>query len=44
MLADRGLSHVELQRATEPPQQSDGGKFRPVIPFAHSTEKAEADQ
>ncbi len=43
MLADHGLGHVELQRATEQPQQSVGGKFRPVIPLAHRSQREGID-
>ncbi len=33
MLSDHGLSHVAVDRATEPPELSPGGKFRSVIPL-----------
>ena len=31
LLARRGLDRVKLERAKEPPEQSAGGKYRPVI-------------
>jgi phenylacetate-CoA ligase len=34
VLADRGLSHIAVERADEPPEQSAGGKFREVIPLS----------
>jgi phenylacetate-CoA ligase len=34
MLSDHGLRHVAVDRATEPPELSPGGKFRSVIPLA----------
>jgi phenylacetate-CoA ligase len=37
LLAEHGLEHVDLERADEPPEQSKGGKFRQVLPFAEST-------
>jgi len=33
LLADRGLGHVTVQPAPEPPQRSPGGKYRTVIPL-----------
>ena len=33
MLSDHGLSHVAVDRATEPPELSSGDKFRLVIPL-----------
>lgn len=33
MLFDHGLSHVAVDRATEPPELSSGDKFRLVIPL-----------
>lgn len=33
MLAEHDLSHVTIERASEPPEQSSGGKFRQVIPL-----------
>lgn len=36
LLAGRGLGHVTLERATEPPEQAPGGKYRPVIPLEAS--------
>ena len=33
LFATRKLSHVEIERGDEPPQQSRGGKFRTVIPL-----------
>ena len=32
LLAQHDLSHVQIERASEPPEQSTGGKFRQVIP------------
>lgn len=32
VLRDRGLAHVTVERAEEPPEQSAGGKYRAVIP------------
>lgn len=32
LLADHGLGHVTVTRATEPPRQTPGGKYRTVIP------------
>ncbi len=34
LLKERGLEHVAIERAQEPPEQSKGGKFREVIPLA----------
>lgn len=34
LLNEHGLEHVVLERADEPPEQSEGGKFRQVIPLA----------
>lgn len=34
MLQGHGLDYINLERATEPPQQSQGGKFRLVIPLS----------
>jgi phenylacetate-CoA ligase len=34
LLADHGLGHVTVERATEAPAQSLGGKYREVIPLA----------
>ncbi len=33
VLAEQGLTHVAIERAEEPPEQSPGGKYRPVIPL-----------
>lgn len=33
VLAEQGLTHVTIERAEEPPEQSPGGKYRPVIPL-----------
>lgn len=33
LLAEHDLSHVQIERASEPPEQSAGGKFRQVIPL-----------
>ena len=33
LLASHGLGHVAVERATEPPQQSPGGKYRTVVPL-----------
>lgn len=33
LLGDLGLTRVAVERASEPPQQSTGGKYRTVIPF-----------
>ena len=33
LLAERRLGHVTVERATEPPDQSPGGKFRAIIPL-----------
>lgn len=33
LLAQHQLAHVEVQRASEPPEQSAGGKYREVIPL-----------
>ncbi|GAB3399535.1 hypothetical protein GCM10027569_01750 [Flindersiella endophytica] len=33
LLADHGLNDVAVERATEEPEQSAGGKYRPVIPY-----------
>ncbi|KAB8189151.1 phenylacetate--CoA ligase family protein [Nonomuraea phyllanthi] len=33
LLAEHGLDHVILERATEPPEQSHGGKYRTVVPL-----------
>ena len=33
LLAARGLTNVAVERASEPPEQSAGGKFREVIPL-----------
>ncbi|MGW7410960.1 phenylacetate--CoA ligase family protein [Streptomyces sp. NPDC054863] len=32
--ADNKLGHLTIERASEPPQQSPGGKFRTVVPLA----------
>ncbi|MGB6227672.1 MAG: phenylacetate--CoA ligase family protein, partial [Pseudonocardiaceae bacterium] len=38
MLYDHGLSNVVIDRGTEPPELSPGGKLRPIIPFVtHGT-------
>lgn len=38
MFSDHGLSHVVVDRETEPPKLSPGGKLRSVIPLvAHET-------
>lgn len=36
VLADRGLGHVTIERADEPPEQSAGGKYRTVIPLSQA--------
>ncbi|KXJ98006.1 MAG: CapK protein [Acidobacteria bacterium OLB17] len=33
LLKQQGLSHVTVERAQEPPEQSPGGKYRTVIPL-----------
>lgn len=33
LLNERGLNNITVERASEPPEQSSGGKFREVIPF-----------
>jgi hypothetical protein len=33
MLAEQGLTRVAIERAEEPPEQTPGGKYRPVIPL-----------
>ena len=33
ILAANGLTHLSMERATEPPEQSTGGKYRTVIPY-----------
>lgn len=33
LLAEHELSHVQIERASEPPEQSTGGKFRQVVPL-----------
>ena len=33
LLSEHDLSHVQIERASEPPEQSVGGKFRQVIPL-----------
>lgn len=33
LLAEQGLEHVTLERASEPPRQAEGGKYREIIPF-----------
>ena len=38
LLDEHGLSHVRIERGSEPPEQSTGGKFRQVIPL-EATEK-----
>jgi len=35
MLAGRALEHLSIERDFDPPQQSQGGKFRMVIPLAY---------
>jgi phenylacetate-coenzyme A ligase PaaK-like adenylate-forming protein len=37
LLSDHKLTHVRLERAEEPPEQSAGGKYREVIPLSGST-------
>lgn len=37
LLAEHGLEHVDLERADELPEQSEGGKFRQVIPLMERT-------
>jgi phenylacetate-CoA ligase len=32
-MAHHGLQHVTVERSTDPPQQSAGGKYRLIIPF-----------
>ncbi len=32
LLAERGLAHVTVEQAAEPPEQGKGGKYRAVIP------------
>ena len=39
LLEEHGLSHVKIERATEPPEQSKGGKFRQVIPLEAAEER-----
>ena len=34
LLAEHGLRHVTVKRATEPPEQSRSGKYRTVIPLS----------
>lgn len=34
VLAERGLAHVTVERAAEPPEQGQGGKYRAVIPLS----------
>lgn len=34
LLAGRGLDHVAVERAEEPPQQSPGGKYRTIFPLS----------
>lgn len=41
LLTQRGLAHVTLARATEPPEQTTGGKYRRVIPLRPGTTGAE---
>jgi len=36
LLTDHHLAHATLTRADEPPQQTTGGKYRPVIPYTAS--------
>lgn len=36
LLADHHVSHVRVERATEPPQQTGGGKYRQIIPLGQS--------
>ncbi len=33
LLARHGLGHVRFERGDEPPEQTQGGKIRPIIPF-----------
>lgn len=33
VLDQHGLAHVTVERAEEPPEQAEGGKYRAVIPF-----------
>ncbi|MGP3950010.1 phenylacetate--CoA ligase family protein [Streptomyces sp. 7N604] len=35
LLTAHGVGHVTVERATEPPRQTSGGKFRVVIPRRH---------
>ena len=37
VLKERGLGHVTVERAEEPPAQSVGGKYRAVIPLASTS-------
>ena len=36
LLSEHRLEHVTVERASEPPQQGRGGKYRTVIPFAQA--------
>lgn len=33
LLTEHELTHVTVERAAEPPEQSPGGKYRTVIPL-----------
>lgn len=39
LLIKHKLDHVTVERATEPPEQSPGGKYRTVIPLSKSNHK-----
>ncbi|GAA3763870.1 hypothetical protein GCM10022225_57290 [Plantactinospora mayteni] len=43
LLTRHGLGHVTTERASEPPQQNAGGKYRAVIPAATPTSTSTAD-
>lgn len=43
LLARHGLGHVAIERASEPPQQNAGGKYRAVIPAAAPTSRSAVD-
>ncbi|HWK33253.1 MAG TPA: hypothetical protein VNR51_06195 [Hyphomicrobium sp.] len=34
LIERHGLDHVRLEPGDEPPEQTQGGKIRPIIPFA----------
>ncbi|SIM58143.1 CoF synthetase [Micromonospora cremea] len=43
LLTRHGLSHVSIERASEPPQQNAGGKYRAVIPVAAPNSRPAVD-